>query len=78
MDVRERAMDILAMQMGLDKTKINDEDKLVDTLAMDSLDAVELVMEIEEEFDIVLEDEVAQKVVTVGDGLKLIQTLLEA
>ena len=52
MSVEQRVIDIVAEQLGVDKDKIKSESNFVNDLGADSLDTVELVMELEEEFDI--------------------------
>ena len=57
--VEERVKDIVAEQLGVDKEKIKLESNFVNDLGADSLDTVELVMELEEEFDISIADDAA-------------------
>lgn len=59
--VEERVVDIVAEQLGVDKDKIKPESNFVNDLGADSLDTVELVMELEEEFDINIADDAAEK-----------------
>jgi acyl carrier protein len=63
---------ILAEQLALDKEVIKPESRIIDDLGADSLDVVEIVMEIEDEFDIRIEDEAAEKVKTVSELVELI------
>ena len=60
--VEERVVDIVSEQLGVDKDKITRETSFVNDLGADSLDTVELVMELEEEFDISIPDEAAEKI----------------
>ena len=55
--VQERVIDIVAEQLGVDKEKVTPETSFVNDLGADSLDTVELVMELEEEFDINIPDD---------------------
>lgn len=71
--VEERVIDIVAEQLGVDKDKINRESNFVNDLGADSLDTVELVMELEEEFDIDIPDEAAEKIQTVGQAIEHIE-----
>lgn len=71
--VLERVIDIVAEQLGVDKEKITAETSFVNDLGADSLDTVELVMELEEEFDINIPDDAAEKIQTVGEAVKYIQ-----
>jgi acyl carrier protein len=66
-DSLERIKAIIADQSGIDVNKIKGESSLIDDLGADSLDTVELVMAIEEEFDIEIADEDAEKFFTVGN-----------
>ncbi len=71
--VFEKVQDIVAEGLGLDKSKITMESDLSNDLGADSLDAVELIMAIEEEFDINIEDEDAQALQTVGQIVEYIE-----
>ena len=68
----QRVIDIVAEQLGVDKDKINREPSFVNDLGADSLDTVELVMELEEEFDIDIPDDSADKIQTVGEAIDFI------
>ena len=72
-DVRERVIGIVAEQLGVDKAKVNPETSFVNDLGADSLDTVELVMELEEEFDINIPDDSAEKIQTVGQAIEFIE-----
>jgi len=71
--VEERVKDIVAEQLGVDKEKVSAETSFVNDLGADSLDTVELVMELEEEFDINIPDDAAEKIQTVGQAIDFIQ-----
>ncbi|MGE3241969.1 MAG: acyl carrier protein [Pirellulales bacterium] len=71
--VMERVTDIVADQLGVDKEKITADTSFVNDLGADSLDTVELVMELEEEFDINIPDDAAEKIQTVGQAVKYIE-----
>ena len=73
MSVEQRVIDIVAEQLGVDKAKINPESNFVNDLGADSLDTVELVMELEEEFDISIPDDAAEKIQTVGEAVRHIE-----
>ena len=64
-------------QLGVDEDTITEDSSFVDDLNADSLDMVELVMAMEQEFDIEIPDDVAEKVVTVKDAVEYIQNLTE-
>lgn len=71
--VEERVRDIVAEQLGVDKDKVSPETSFVNDLGADSLDTVELVMELEEEFDISIPDDAAEKIQTVGQAIDFIE-----
>lgn len=60
-------------QLGVDEDSITMESSFIDDLNADSLDMVELVMAMEQEFDVSIPDEVAEKVATVGDAIEFIK-----
>ncbi len=72
--VEERVVNIVAEQLGVDKDKIKPESNFVNDLGADSLDTVELVMELEEEFDINIADDAAEKIQTVGEAISHINS----
>ena len=71
--VQERVIDIVAEQLGVDKEKVTPETSFVNDLGADSLVTVELVMELEEEFDITIPDDAAEKIQTVGQAVQYIE-----
>ncbi len=73
-DVSERVIDIVAEQLGVDKEKVKPETSFVNDLGADSLDTVELVMELEEEFNINIPDDAAEKIETVGQAIAFIES----
>lgn len=75
--VAERVVDIVAEQLGVSKEQINRETHFVNDLGADSLDTVELVMELEEEFDINIPDDAAEKIQTVGQAIDHIEQAVE-
>ncbi len=70
--VEERVIEIVAEQLGDDKEKITRDTHFVNDLGADSLDTVELVMELEEEFDINIPDDAAEKIQKVGEAIDFI------
>jgi len=72
--VMERVKDIVADNLGVDREKITPETSFVNDLGADSLDTVELVMELEEEFDINIPDDAAEKIQTVGQAVSYIES----
>lgn len=73
--VKERVIEIVAEQLGVSKDQISPETSFVNDLGADSLDTVELVMELEEEFDINIPDDAAEKIQTVGQAIEYIEKL---
>ena len=71
--VEDRVFDLVAEQLGFDREKITVETNFVSDLGADSLDTVELVMGLEEEFGNEIPDEEAEKLVTVGDVITFIE-----
>ena len=72
-DIFEKVKEIIVEQLGVADTAVTLEASFIDDLGADSLDIVELVMAIEEEFDIEIPDSDAEKVVTVGDVVDYIK-----
>lgn len=68
----DRVKDIIVDQLGVDEQLVNPESKFVEDLGADSLDTVELVMAFEEEFDVEVPDEEAEKLQSVGDVIAYI------
>jgi acyl carrier protein len=65
---------IVADHLGVDEEKVTDEASFIDDLGADSLDTVELVMAFEEEFGSEISDSEAEKILTVGDAIKFIES----
>lgn len=70
----EKIKKIIVDQLGVDESEVTMEASFVDDLGADSLDTVELVMALEEEFGIEISDDDAEKIITVGDAIKYIET----
>ena len=70
--IGERLKDIIIKQFSVGKKPVTLESSFVNDLGADSLDIVELVMELEDEFDVNIPDEDAEKIQTVGDAVKYI------
>ena len=70
--VEERVIEIISDQLGLEKDEIQLEASFIDDLGADSLDIVEMIMTIEDEFDIEISDEDAEKIVSVQDAISYI------
>ncbi len=72
-EIFEKVKAIIVEQLGVAETSVEMESSFIDDLGADSLDIVELVMALEEEFDMEIPDEDAEKVVTVGDVVDYIK-----
>ena len=70
--VAERVRKIVVEQLGVKEDELKNDASFVDDLGADSLDTVELVMALEEEFGVEIPDEDAEKITTVGDAIKYI------
>jgi len=70
--IEEKVTGIISEQMGVDKSEITRETSFINDLNADSLDTVELVMEFEDEFDMSIPDEEAEKIQTVGAAIDYI------
>ena len=76
-NVEERVMKIIVEQLGVKEEEVTSEASFVDDLGADSLDTVELVMALEEEFKIEIPDEDAEKITTVQQAIDYIDKHLE-
>lgn len=74
MALSPKIKDIIVEQLGVDPEKVKTEASFIDDLGADSLDIVELVMAMEEEFDLEIPDEDAEKMKTVGDVANYLQS----
>ena len=73
-NIKEKVKKIVADHLGIDQEKVTDEASFIDDLGADSLDTVELVMAFEEEFGSEISDSEAEKILTVGDAIKFIDS----
>ena len=73
-DINTKVKKIVADHLGVDEEKVTDEASFIDDLGADSLDTVELVMAFEEEFGSEISDSDAEKILTVGDAIKFIES----
>jgi acyl carrier protein len=69
----EKVKEVVVEQLDCNADEIKEESRFIEDLGADSLDVVELVMALEEEFDIEIPDEDAEKILTVGDAIKYIE-----
>lgn len=72
--IEERVQKIVAEQLGVEEDQVTSEASFMDDLGADSLDTVELVMALEEEFDIEISDEDAEKIQTVKDAVSYVSS----
>jgi acyl carrier protein len=72
-DVANRVKKIIIERLNVDEAKVTDKASFMDDLGADSLDTVELVMAFEDEFGVEISDDVAEKIKTVGDAVKLLE-----
>ena len=72
-NVQERVKNIIVEQLGVEADQVKPEAQFVNDLGADSLDTVELIMALEEEFDIEIPDEKAEKIKTVGEAIEYIE-----
>ena len=73
-DIADKVKKMVVDHLGVDETKVTDESNFIDDLGADSLDTVELVMAFEEEFGSEISDSDAEKILTVGDAIKFIES----
>ncbi len=72
-DIAEKVKAIIVDKMGVEPTEVTPEASFTNDLGADSLDTVELIMDLEKEFDITIPDEEAEKIATVGDAIRFIE-----
>ena len=76
-DIEEKVFQIVSEQMSVDRSELTRDTSFTNDLNADSLDTVELVMELEDEFDMTIPDEEAEKLKTVGESIDFIKQHLE-
>lgn len=76
--IENKIIEIISEQMGVDKSEITRETSFINDLNADSLDTVELVMEFEDEFDMSIPDEEAEKIQTVGAAIDYIVNIAQS
>ncbi len=72
-NIQERVKNIIVEQLGVEADQVKPEAQFVNDLGADSLDTVELIMALEEEFDVEIPDEKAEKIKTVGEAVSYIE-----
>ena len=73
-DISNKVKKMVAEHLGIEEAKVTDDANFMDDLGADSLDTVELVMAFEEEFGSEISDSEAEKILTVGDAIKFIES----
>jgi acyl carrier protein len=73
MSIEERVKEIIVEQLGVEASQVTERAKFVEDLGADSLDTVELVMALEEEFSLEIPDEDAEKITSVGEAIEYIK-----
>ncbi len=75
--VYEKLVDFLSNQLGIDPSEIRPESNVIEDLGADSLDLVEMLTEMESEYDIIITDERARELVTVGEIAEFLEELIK-
>ena len=73
MDVLEKIIDIVCDQLALDREQVTEDSEIIDDLGADSLDIVDLIMTLEDEFDTEITDEMVEGMNTVGDIARFVE-----
>lgn len=72
-EIKEKVVEIIVDKLGVDAAEVKDEASFTNDLGADSLDTVELIMELEKQFDVTIPDTDAEKIQTVGDAIAYIE-----
>ena len=72
-EIKEKVVEIISDKLGVDAAEVKDEASFTNDLGADSLDTVELIMELEKQFDVTIPDTDAEKIQTVGDAVAYIE-----
>ncbi|QEL19712.1 acyl carrier protein [Limnoglobus roseus] len=75
--IRQKVIDIVCEHLAVNKDQVTDKTSFIEDIGADSLDIVELVMELEEEFDIQIPDDQAEKIKTVGEAVEHIKVAVK-
>jgi len=75
-NIYDKVKEIVVDKLGVDSSKVSREAKFIDDLGADSLDTVELIMQFEEEFEIEIPDEDAEKIMSVGEAVDYISKVM--
>lgn len=77
-EIATKVTSIITDKLGVEESQVVPEASFTNDLGADSLDTVELIMELEKEFDLTIPDEAAEKIVTVGDAIAFIEEAKKA
>ena len=72
-EIKEKVVEIIVDKLGVDAAEVKDEASFTNDLGADSLDTVDLIMELEKQFDVTIPDTDAEKIQTVGDAVAYIE-----
>lgn len=72
-EIKEKVVEIIVDKLGVDAAEVKEEASFTNDLGADSLDTVELIMELEKQFDVTIPDTDAEKIQTVGDAIAYIE-----
>lgn len=76
-EIKEKITNIIVNKLNVEPSIVKDDAEFINALGADSLDIVELIMDIEHEFNINIPDNMTEKIVTVGDAVKVVESMLE-
>ena len=76
-EIKEKITNIIVNKVNVEPSIVTDDAEFINALGADSLDIVELIMDIEHEFNINIPDNMTEKIVTVGDAVKVVESMLE-
>lgn len=75
-DIKQKVTEIIVKKLGVEESQVTDEANFTKDLGADSLDTVELIMEFEKEFNLTIEDNEAEKILSVGDVVRYLESKL--
>ena len=76
-EIKEKITNIIVNKLNVEPSIVTDDAEFINALGADSLYIVELIMDIEHEFNINIPDNMTEKIVTVGDAVKVVESMLE-
>ena len=76
MSIEEKIRQIIAEQLDVNLSEVTDDKKFIEDLDADSLDTVEIIIAIEDEFNIEIDDDNAEQIITVGDAIRQLKTAI--